>query len=99
MVTISFLHRVRGNTSTKTSNDIYIKKSGMYLSDSINHSIYQKVNLENIINFYKTQKSDKKFHKGLSIETPIHVMLDSKHVFHYHSISSLIISAISRKIN
>ena len=47
----------------------------MYLSDSINHSIYQKVNLENIINFYKTQKSDKKFHKGLSIETPIHVML------------------------
>ena len=73
----------------------------MYLSDSINHSIYQKVNLENIINFYKTQKSDKKFHKArLSIETPIHVMLDSKHVFHYHSISSLIISAISKnKLN
>ena len=86
-----------GNTSTKISENIYIKKSGMHLSDSVNNSIFQKVNLNKIISFYETNKNNQKFEEGLSIETPIHVLLDEKHVFHYHSISSLIISAITKK--
>ena len=70
-----------GNTSTKISENIYIKKSGMHLSDSVNNSIFQKVNLNKIISFYETNKNNQKFEEGLSIETPIHVLLDEKHVF------------------
>ena len=86
-----------GNTSTKYKGNIYIKKSGMYLEGSQNKNIFEKVNLENIRDFYKKNKSDLKYSNSLSIESPIHVLLDDKHIFHYHSISSIIISLIIEK--
>jgi len=86
-----------GNTSIKIKEDIYIKKSGMYLSDSNKKSVFQKVNLKDVRFFYKNEQSDKKFLKSLSIETPLHVLLNDKYVFHYHSISSIITSLIYSK--
>ena len=41
--------------------------------------------------------AQKKFDKELSIETPLHVLLNSKYIFHYHSIASILISAIYDK--
>ena len=41
----------------------------MHLSDSVNNSIFQKVNLNKIISFYETNKNNQKFEEGLSIET------------------------------
>ena len=86
-----------GNTSTKIKNEIYIKKSGMYLENSINKDIFEKVDLAEIRKFYNKNKTNIKFLDSLSIESPIHVLLDEKHVFHYHSISSILVSAISDK--
>lgn len=86
-----------GNTSIKIKEDIYIKKSGMYLSDSNKKGVFQKVNLKDVRFFYKNEQSDKKFLKSLSIETPLHVLLNDKYVFHYHSISSIITSLIYSK--
>lgn len=83
-----------GNTSTKKNGEIFIKKTGKYLIDSVNKDTFQKVNLINIENFYTKEKSDKKYLKSLSIETPIHVMLKDRHIFHYHSVASIIISII-----
>jgi ribulose-5-phosphate 4-epimerase/fuculose-1-phosphate aldolase len=83
-----------GNTSTKKKESIFIKKSGSFLKNSQSSEIFQEVNLSKIRDFYQNEKSDKKFLKMLSIETPIHIMLTDNHIFHYHSILSIIISAI-----
>jgi ribulose-5-phosphate 4-epimerase/fuculose-1-phosphate aldolase len=83
-----------GNTSTKKNGEIFIKKTGKYLIDSVNKDTFQKVDLTKIENFYIKEKSDKKYLKSLSIETPIHVMLKDRHIFHYHSVASIIISII-----
>ncbi len=86
-----------GNTSIKIKDSIYIKKSGYLLSDSKNNDTFKKVNLKEITNFYNNISKDEKFDKVLSIETPLHVMLKSKYVFHYHSIASILISSIFEK--
>ena len=86
-----------GNTSIKIEDSIYIKKSGHLLSNSKNNETFKKVSLSKITNFYNNISKDEKFDKVLSIETPLHVMLESKYVFHYHSIASILISSIYEK--
>ena len=82
-----------GNTSIKSGKYIYIKKSGMFLSDS-DKNIFKKVELSSILDFYKARNNDEKFENTLSIETPFHVLLANKYVFHYHSLASIIMSSI-----
>ena len=82
-----------GNTSIKTKDHIYVKKSGKLLENS-NKNMFKKINLKNITNFYEIPREDKKYEKSLSIETPFHVLLKNKYVFHYHSLASIILSAI-----
>jgi len=86
-----------GNTSVKSENIIYIKKSGHLLSNSSKKETFKKVNFTDINSFYIQNSNDKKFDEELSIETPLHVLLRSKYVFHYHSIASILISAINEK--
>tara|TARA_B100001996_G_scaffold361247_1_gene327852 strand:+ start:313 stop:1227 length:915 start_codon:yes stop_codon:yes gene_type:complete len=86
-----------GNTSIKIENKVLIKKSGYLLSDSKKKNIFKKVTLEDIKSFYENISYEKKFDRSLSIETPLHVLLDSKYIFHYHSIASILISALYKK--
>ena len=87
-----------GNTSIKFNKSILIKKSGSFLSDSSKENIFKEKKLNNILNHYKKDNlKNKKFHKDLSIEAPLHVMLPDKYVLHYHSIPSIIISSIYKK--
>ena len=86
-----------GNTSIKIEKKVLIKKSGYLLSDSKNKNIFKKVNLKDINSFYEKINNENKFDKSLSIETPLHILLNSKYVFHYHSIASILISAIYKK--
>ena len=86
-----------GNTSIKIENKVLIKKSGYLLSDSKNKNIFKKVMLKDIKSFYEKINDENKFDKSLSIETPLHVLLNSKYIFHYHSIASILISAIYKK--
>ena len=87
-----------GNTSMKENNHILIKKSGFLLSDSSTKNIFKKINFENISKFYNGKNpNNKKFHPELSIEAPLHVLLNSKYVFHYHSIASIVVSSIYNK--
>mgnify|MGYP001298122898 FL=1 len=87
-----------GNTSIKFNKSILIKRSGSFLSDSAREGVFKEIKLNNIIHHYKKDNlKNKKFHKDLSIETPLHVMLSSKYVLHYHSIASIIISSIYKK--
>jgi len=85
-----------GNTSFKVDNKIFIKKSGFHLKDSKNKNIFEEVDLKKIKYHYKTTKS-KKYSNSLSIETPLHVLLNSNYVFHYHSLASVLLSLIFDK--
>ena len=87
-----------GNTSIKTEKKILIKKSGSLLSHSSKKNIFKEVGLTNITRHYKDSNiKTNKFDKDLSIEAPLHVMLNSKYVLHYHSIASIIVSSIFKK--
>ncbi len=87
-----------GNTSIKFDKSILIKKSGSFLSDSRRENIFKEIKLNNILHHYKNDNlKNTKFNKDLSIEAPLHVMLPSKYVLHYHSITSIIISSIYKK--
>jgi len=86
-----------GNTSFKQNDYIFIKKSGLRLADS-NLDTFKKIKFAEINNFYSNSKiNDEKFDKDLSIETPLHVFLEQKYVFHYHSIAAIICSVIFKK--
>ena len=86
-----------GNTSFKQNDYIFIKKSGLQLADS-NLDTFKKIKFAEINNFYSNSKiNDEKFDKDLSIETPLHVFLEQKYVFHYHSIAAIICSVIFKK--
>lgn len=87
-----------GNTSIKLKEDIFIKKSGSLLKNSVNKNIFKKINLNDIEHFYSTTiKNNEKYENSLSIETPFHVLLQSKYVIHYHSISSILLSCLYQK--
>lgn len=86
-----------GNTSIKSGGHIYVKKSGYSLMESESKDIFKKIDYERILHFYKNNDSEKKYKQSLSIETPLHVLLPSKYVFHYHSLSSIIISCMYQK--
>ena len=86
-----------GNTSFKIDNIIYIKKSGLHLSKATTNT-FQKIEYSKILDFYQSSKKrNEKFDKKLSIETPLHVLSDARYIFHYHSIASIICSAIYKK--
>lgn len=86
-----------GNTSFKQNDSIFIKKSGLQLADA-KLDTFKKIKFSEINNFYSNSKNnDEKFDKDLSIETPLHVFLEQKYVFHYHSISAIISSVIFKK--
>ena len=86
-----------GNTSFKQNDSIFIKKSGLQLADS-NLDTFKKIKFTEINHFYSNSKiNDEKFDKDLSIETPLHVFLEQKYVFHYHSIPAIICSIIYKK--
>ncbi len=83
-----------GNTSYKSGEEIYIKKSGLHLSNT-SEETFQRINYSEILDFYQNTKNDQeKFNEQLSIETPLHVLSSARYVFHYHSIASIICSAI-----
>ena len=87
-----------GNTSIKLKENIFIKKSGSSLKNSVNRNIFKKINLNEIENFYSTTiKNNEKYESSLSIETPFHVLLQSKYVIHYHSIASILLSCLYQK--
>lgn len=85
-----------GNTSYKFEDKIFIKKSGYHLKDSKNKNIFEEVDLQKIKNHYKTN-NDNRYRNTLSIETPLHVLLNSNYVFHYHSLASILLSLIFEK--
>jgi ribulose-5-phosphate 4-epimerase/fuculose-1-phosphate aldolase len=86
-----------GNTSFKKDGLIYIKKSGFHLSKSTRKS-FQEIDYKSILSFYKKNMTEgEKYSDSLSIETPLHVLLKAKYVFHYHSIASIICSLIIPK--
>jgi ribulose-5-phosphate 4-epimerase/fuculose-1-phosphate aldolase len=84
-----------GNTSYKVGDYIYLKKSGHSLSNVNKESVFKKVVYRDILNFYKeTKNTENRFDNELSIEAPLHVLLNQRYIFHYHSISSILLSAI-----
>ena len=86
-----------GNTSFKVDNTVYIKKSGLHLSKATKDT-FQKIEYSKILNFYQSSKKRyEKFDKKLSIETPLHVLSTTSYIFHYHSIASIICSAIFKQ--
>ena len=82
-----------GNTSLKFNNHLIIKSSGMWLKDTYEKNIFTKINTKNIESKVKKlnilSKKDLLTNNNLkaSIETPLHLLLKSKYVVHYHPVN------------
>ena len=81
-----------GNTSYKNLGKITIKKSGSFLNSSKTRNIFIEEDITKLLKFYENIDTNEKYSKGLSIETPLHIIFDQNYVFHYHSILSIILS-------
>ena len=82
-----------GNTSLKLNKHLIIKSSGMWLKDVYEKNIFTKINTENIKSKIKKlkflSKKDLLTNNNIkaSIETPLHLLLKSKYVVHYHPVN------------
>ncbi len=84
-----------GNYSWKSEDSLFIKASGMWLSDAQYKNIFVEVNRSNYLNELKENNFDVDLinysQNGLkpSIETSMHALLPQKYVIHLHPIKVL----------
>jgi rhamnose utilization protein RhaD (predicted bifunctional aldolase and dehydrogenase) len=84
-----------GNYSWKSEDSLYIKASGMWLSEAQTKNIFVEVNRKKYLNDLKENKFDVDLFKysqnGLkpSIETSMHALLPQKYVIHLHPVKVL----------
>jgi rhamnose utilization protein RhaD (predicted bifunctional aldolase and dehydrogenase) len=101
-----------GNYSWKSEDRLFIKASGMWLSDANSKNIFVDLNRIKYLNDLKANNFDvdlmKYSQNGLkpSIETSIHALLPQKYVIHLHPVKILSVliknewqSIIQKKIN
>jgi rhamnose utilization protein RhaD (predicted bifunctional aldolase and dehydrogenase) len=87
-----------GNTSVKEGNNLWVKASGLWLSDALNKEIFGVIDLDKfkkdlVVNNNKLIAQDfissEYYPQSLkpSIETFLHLLMPHKYVFHIHSVN------------
>jgi len=95
---IDLVQGAGGNTSAKEGNNLWIKASGLWLSDSLDKDIFGAIDYEKFKNDLLTNNNkliaqdfiySEKFSKSFkpSIETFLHLLMPHKYVFHIHSVN------------
>lgn len=88
-------HGAGGNYSWKSGDSLFIKASGMWLSDAQNKNIFVEINRSEYLNELKENNFDVNLmnysQNGLkpSIETSMHALLPQKYVIHLHPVKVL----------
>lgn len=102
---IDFVQGAGGNTSVKEDGVLWIKASGCWLSDAIEHSIFVPVDNAKVLSSIKTGDvsnipvNNEQYLDDLSlrpsIETALHALMPHKFVLHVHAVNTLSIAVLS----
>ena len=103
-VNLDLIQGAGGNTSVKEDGTLWIKASGSWLSDAINHNIFVPVDNAEILSSIKkgdisniSIKKEQFLEDQLlrpSIETALHALMPHKFVMHVHAVNTLSIAVL-----
>ena len=102
---IDLIQGAGGNTSVKEDGVLWIKASGCWLSDAIEHNIFVPVDNAKVLRSIKTGDisnisiKKEQYLNDLSlrpsIETSLHALMPHKFVLHVHAVNTLSIAVLS----
>jgi rhamnose utilization protein RhaD (predicted bifunctional aldolase and dehydrogenase) len=78
-----------GNTSAKLDGELWIKRSGCWMSAAMREDIFNRLNLEDVRDCLRWNLDPSEFFAGASLETAMHAVLPHRIVAHVHSVNGI----------
>ena len=78
-----------GNTSAKLDRELWIKRSGCWMSAAMQDDIFIRLNLDEIRDCLRSGLDPSEFFAGASIETAMHAVIPHRIVAHVHSVNAI----------
>ncbi|HTA44886.1 MAG TPA: class II aldolase/adducin family protein [Bryobacteraceae bacterium] len=78
-----------GNTSAKFNGELWIKRSGCWMSAAARDDIFIRLNLDDVAGCLRRNLDPSDFFTGASIETAMHAVMPHRIVVHVHSVNAI----------
>jgi rhamnose utilization protein RhaD (predicted bifunctional aldolase and dehydrogenase) len=78
-----------GNSSAKLDGDLWIKRSGCWMSAALQDDIFVRLNLEEVRDCLRWGLDPAEFFAGASLETAMHAVIPHRMVVHVHSVNGI----------
>jgi rhamnose utilization protein RhaD (predicted bifunctional aldolase and dehydrogenase) len=78
-----------GNSSAKLDGDLWIKRSGCWMSAALQDDIFIRLNLDEVRDCLRWDLDPSEFFAGASLETAMHAVMPHRIVVHVHSVNGI----------
>jgi len=78
-----------GNSSVKFDGDLWIKRSGCWMSAALRDDIFIRLNLAQVGDCLRRERDPSDFFVGASLETAMHAVMPHRIVVHVHSVNAI----------
>ncbi|HWE48558.1 MAG TPA: class II aldolase/adducin family protein [Bryobacteraceae bacterium] len=78
-----------GNSSAKLNGELWIKRSGCWMSAAIREDIFIRLSLEDVLDCLRRGLDPSDHFPGASIETAMHAVIPHRIVVHVHSVNAI----------
>ncbi len=78
-----------GNSSAKLDGELWIKRSGCWMSAAMRDDIFIRLNLDEVRDCLRWELDPSEFFAGASLETAMHGMMPHRIVVHVHSVNGI----------
>ena len=78
-----------GNTSAKLDGELWIKRSGCWMSAAMRDDIFIRLNLDDVRDCLRWNLDPSEFFAGASLETAMHAVMPHRIVVHVHSVNGI----------
>ena len=78
-----------GNSSAKLDGELWIKRSGCWMSAALRDDIFIRLNLDEVGECLRRELDPGDYFNGASLETAMHAVLPHRIVLHVHSVNAI----------
>ncbi len=78
-----------GNTSAKLNGELWIKRSGCWMSAALRDDIFIRLNLDEVAGCLRRDLDPSDLFAGASLETAMHAVMPHRIVVHVHSVNAI----------
>lgn len=78
-----------GNTSAKFDGELWIKRSGCWMSAAMRDDIFVRLNLDEVRDCLRWDLDPSEFFAGASLETAMHAVMPHRIAVHVHSVNGI----------